>query len=314
MSPSNAFGSVLRRVSAAAATVSAITAGSTRTLSRRTLITTSGEATVRRYISISTVCSLHQTAILTQSANMLDQRKPFSADFFFRQLFDEQSHTYSYLLADIVSKEAILIDPVLEQAKRDAKLIEELGFTLKFALNTHMHADHVTGTGYLKQLLPGTLSVISKNSGAKADRHLEDNETVKFGRHELRALSTPGHTNGCMTFVIDEQGCAFTGDTLLIRGCGRTDFQEGDSRTLYRSVHDRIFTLPENFRLFPAHDYKGNMETTVAEEKRYNPRLTKDIEAFAELMGNLNLPYPKMIDKAVPANRECGLFDIPKEA
>uniref|UniRef100_A0A2M4ALV5 Persulfide dioxygenase ETHE1, mitochondrial n=1 Tax=Anopheles triannulatus TaxID=58253 RepID=A0A2M4ALV5_9DIPT len=314
MSPSNAFGSVLRRVSAAAATVSAIIAGSTRTLSRRTLITTSGEATVRRYISISTVCSLHQTAILTQSANMLDQRKPFSADFFFRQLFDEQSHTYSYLLADIVSKEAILIDPVLEQAKRDAKLIEELGFTLKFALNTHMHADHVTGTGYLKQLLPGTLSVISKNSGAKADRHLEDNETVKFGRHELRALSTPGHTNGCMTFVIDEQGCAFTGDTLLIRGCGRTDFQEGDSRTLYRSVHDRIFTLPENFRLFPAHDYKGNMETTVAEEKRYNPRLTKDIEAFAELMGNLNLPYPKMIDKAVPANRECGLFDIPKEA
>uniref|UniRef100_A0A2M4ALW4 Persulfide dioxygenase ETHE1, mitochondrial n=1 Tax=Anopheles triannulatus TaxID=58253 RepID=A0A2M4ALW4_9DIPT len=314
MSPSNAFGSVLRRVSAAAATVSAIIAGSTRTLSRRTLITTSGEATVRRYISISTVCSLHQTAILTQSANMLDQRKPFSADFFFRQLFDEQSHTYSYLLADIVSKEAILIDPVLEQAKRDAKLIEELGFTLKFALNTHMHADHVTGTGYLKQLLPGTLSVISKNSGAKADRHLEDNETVKFGRHELRALSTPGHTNGCMTFVIDEQGCAFTGDTLLIRGCGRTDFQEGDSRTLYRSVHDRIFTLPDNFRLFPAHDYKGNMETTVAEEKRYNPRLTKDIEAFAELMGNLNLPYPKMIDKAVPANRECGLFDIPKEA
>uniref|UniRef100_A0A2M4BUN5 Persulfide dioxygenase ETHE1, mitochondrial n=1 Tax=Anopheles marajoara TaxID=58244 RepID=A0A2M4BUN5_9DIPT len=314
MSPSNAFGSVLRRVSAAAATVSAITAGSTRTLSRRTLITTSHSTTVRRYISISTVCPLHQTAILTQSANMLDQRKPFTADFFFRQLFDEQSHTYSYLLADIVSKEAILIDPVLEQAKRDAKLIEELGFTLKFALNTHMHADHVTGTGYLKQLLPGTLSVISKNSGAKADRHLVDNETVKFGRHELRALCTPGHTNGCMTFVIDEQGCAFTGDTLLIRGCGRTDFQEGDSRTLYRSVHDRIFTLPDNFRLFPAHDYKGNMETTVAEEKRYNPRLTKDIEAFAELMGNLNLPYPKMIDKAVPANRECGLFDIPKEA
>ncbi|XP_058057446.1 persulfide dioxygenase ETHE1, mitochondrial [Anopheles bellator] len=279
----------------------------------RRLIASGGQ----RYISNTKVCPLDQTSVLSRSVKMLDTvqcRKPFSADFFFRQLFDEQSHTYSYLLADITSKEAILIDPVLEQAKRDAKLIEELGFTLKYALNTHMHADHVTGTGYLKQLLPGTVSVISQNSGAKADRHLVDNETVQFGRHKLRALCTPGHTNGCMTFVVDEQGVAFTGDTLLIRGCGRTDFQEGDSRSLYRSVHERIFTLPENFRLFPAHDYKGNMETTVAEEKHYNPRLTKDIEAFVELMNNLNLPYPKMIDKAVPANRECGLFDIPKEA
>uniref|UniRef100_A0A182K9S8 Persulfide dioxygenase ETHE1, mitochondrial n=1 Tax=Anopheles christyi TaxID=43041 RepID=A0A182K9S8_9DIPT len=268
------------------------------------------------YIKLSTTCSFGQTATLAQGVKMLDQRKPFTGDFFFRQLLDEQSHTYSYLLADITTKEAILIDPVLEQAKRDAQLINELGFTLKYArkLNTHMHADHITGTGFLKQLLPGTVSVISQNSGAKADKHLVDNETVKFGRHELRAMCTPGHTNGCMTFVVEEQGIAFTGDTLLIRGCGRTDFQEGDSRSLYRSVHERIFTLPENFRLFPAHDYKGNMETTVAEEKRYNPRLTKDVEAFVELMNNLNLPYPKMIDKAVPANRECGLYDIPKEA
>ncbi|XP_061508464.1 persulfide dioxygenase ETHE1, mitochondrial [Anopheles gambiae] len=266
------------------------------------------------YIKSSTTCPFAQTATLAQGVKMLDSRKPFTEDFFFRQLFDEQSHTYSYLLADITTKEAILIDPVLEQAKRDAQLIKELGFTLKYALNTHMHADHVTGTGFLKQLLPGTVSVISQSSGAKADKHLVDNETVQFGRHELRAMSTPGHTNGCMTFLVEEQGIAFTGDTLLIRGCGRTDFQEGDSRSLYRSVHERIFTLPENFRLFPAHDYKGNMETTVAEEKRYNPRLTKDVEAFVELMNNLNLPYPKMIDKAVPANRECGLFDIPKDA
>ncbi|XP_053669474.1 persulfide dioxygenase ETHE1, mitochondrial [Anopheles marshallii] len=266
------------------------------------------------YIKSSTTCSFAQTAILTQGVKMLGSRKTFTEDFFFRQLFDEQSHTYSYLLADITTKEAILIDPVLEQAKRDAQLIKELGFTLKYALNTHMHADHITGTGYLKQLLPGTVSVISQNSGAKADKHLVDDETVQFGRHVLKAMCTPGHTNGCMTFVVQEQGIAFTGDTLLIRGCGRTDFQEGDSRNLYRSVHERIFTLPENFRLFPAHDYKGNMETTVAEEKRYNPRLTKDVEAFVELMNNLNLPYPKMIDKAVPANRECGLYDIPKEA
>lgn len=265
------------------------------------------------YIKPSAFVQVAQTTSRLRNVTMLTERKPFSPDFFFRQLFDEKSWTYSYLLGDINSKEAVLIDPVLEQAKRDAKLVQELGFNLTYALNTHMHADHITGTGYLKQLLPGTISVISEASGAKADKYLKDNEVVKFGRFELKAMSTPGHTNGCMTYVVEEQGVAFTGDTLLIRGCGRTDFQEGDSRTLYKSVHERIFTLPENFRLFPAHDYKGNMETTVAEEKQYNPRLTKDVDGFVEIMANLNLPYPKMIDKAVPANRECGLYDIPKE-
>lgn len=265
------------------------------------------------YIKPTAFVKIAQSTRNLRNVTMLTERKPFSPDFFLRQLFDEKSWTYSYLLADLNSKEAIIIDPVLEQAKRDAQLVQELGLKLTYALNTHMHADHITGTGYLKQLLPGTLSVISEASGAKADKHLKDNEIVQFGRFELRALSTPGHTNGCMTFVVEEQGIAFTGDTLLIRGCGRTDFQEGNSRSLYRSVHDKIFTLPDNFRLFPAHDYKGNMETTVAEEKQYNPRLTKDIETFVEIMENLNLPYPKMIDQAVPANRECGLYDIPKE-
>lgn len=265
------------------------------------------------HINPSAFSQIAQSSSKLRNVTMLAERKPFSADFFFRQLFDDNSWTYSYLLADINSKEAVLIDPVLEQATRDTKLIQELGFKLIYALNTHMHADHITGTGYLKQLLPGTISVISEASGAKADKFLKDNEVVKFGRFELKALCTPGHTNGCMTFVVEEQGIAFTGDTLLIRGCGRTDFQEGDSRTMYKSVHERIFTLPDNFRLFPAHDYKGNMETSVAEEKQYNPRLTKDLDAFVELMANLNLPYPKMIDKAVPANRECGLYDIPKD-
>lgn len=145
---------------------------------------------------------------------------------------------------------------VLEKAPRDAILIKELGFKLKFALNTHCHADHITGTGYLKQLLPGTLSVIGKHAGANADRWLADGETVEFGRHELIAVSTPGHTNGCMTFIVKEQGIAFTGDTVLIRGCGRTDFQEGSAKTLFNSVQAKIFSLPDNFRLFPAHDYK----------------------------------------------------------
>lgn len=269
--------------------------------------------TQARYIKPTAFVRIAQSASDLRKVTMLSEQKPFSPDFFFRQLFDEGSWTYTYLLADANSKEAILIDPVLEQAKRDAQLVQELGLKLTYALNTHMHADHITGTGYLKQLLPGTISVISEASGAKADKLLKDNEVVKFGRFELRALSTPGHTNGCMTFVVEEQGIAFTGDTLLIRGCGRTDFQEGDSRSLYKSVHEKIFTLPDNFRLFPAHDYKGKMETSVAEEKQYNPRLTKDIDTFVEIMENLNLPYPKKIDQAVPANRECGLYDIPKE-
>lgn len=177
-----------------------------------------------------------------------------------------------------------------------------------------MHADHITGSGYLKQLVPGVKSVISRASGAKADQHLEDNEKIQFGRHEIEAIKTPGHTNGCMSFVIHEQGVVFTGDTLLIRGCGRTDFQEGDSKKLYESVHKRIFSLPENFKVLPAHDYKGQMESTVHEEKTLNPRLTKTLDEFVNIMDNLNLPYPKQIDRAVPANRECGLFDIPTES
>ncbi|XP_059621479.1 persulfide dioxygenase ETHE1, mitochondrial [Phlebotomus argentipes] len=254
-----------------------------------------------------------QAARTPSRRSIMNSRITFTEDFFFRQLFDHQSSTYTYMLADLGSKEAVLIDPVLEQAKRDSHLITELGLTLKYALNTHMHADHITGTGYLKQLVPGCESVISRASGARADKHLEDGEEVQFGRHTIKAVATPGHTNGCMTYIIKEQGIAFTGDTLLIRGCGRTDFQEGDPRTLYQSVHENIFTLPDNFRLFPAHDYRGNMETTVFEERSFNPRLTKDIDTFVNIMENLNLPYPKMIDKAVPANKQCGLYDIPPE-
>ncbi|XP_004928335.1 persulfide dioxygenase ETHE1, mitochondrial [Bombyx mori] len=228
--------------------------------------------------------------------------------FFFRQLFDTVSSTYTYLLGDKKTGEVVLIDPVLEHAERDAKLIQELGFKLIYAMNTHMHADHITGTGKLKSLVPGTKSVIGKDSGAQADIHLLDGDLVRFGSHELLAAATPGHTNGCLTYICHEQSLAFTGDTLLIRGCGRTDFQEGNSETLYKSVHNRIFTLPDEYVLYPAHDYRGQTATSVAEEKKYNPRLTKSLAEFVEIMDNLNLPYPKMINKAVPANRVCGLF------
>ena len=173
------------------------------------------------------------------------------------QMFDRDSCTYTYLLADVNAKEAILIDPVIDLAERDAEVLKDLGFKLLYAINTHMHADHITGTGVLKKLIPTCQSVISKASGAKADLFLEPGDQLKFGRHVLEVRGTPGHTNGCVTYVCHEQGCAFTGDTILIRGCGRTDFQEGNPDTLYDSVWQQIFSLPENFKLFPAHDYKG---------------------------------------------------------
>ncbi|XP_076161017.1 persulfide dioxygenase ETHE1, mitochondrial [Ptiloglossa arizonensis] len=240
--------------------------------------------------------------------NVLTEQIPFTKDFLFRQMFDPVSSTYTYLLADIIDKTAILIDPVIEWSKRDKDIIEELGLTLKYAMNTHMHADHITGTGRLKKLLPGCKSVISLASGAKADLHVNANDQINFGRHKLRVLSTPGHTEGCVTYVCDEQGVAFTGDAILIRGCGRTDFQGGSAKVLYESIHRKIFTLPPNYKLYPAHDYNGRMVTTVAEEKAFNPRLTKSLNEFVDIMHNLNLPFPKMIDTAVPANEVCGLY------
>jgi len=232
---------------------------------------------------------------------------PFTKDFVFRQLFDKESSTYTYLLADTTSKECVLIDPVLEQVDRDLKTIADLGLTLKYAMNTHMHADHITGTGLIKKKCPGVRSLISRTSGAKADIHVEPDDVIEFGRHKLDVRSTPGHTNGCVTYVCKEQGLAFTGDALLIRGCGRTDFQEGDAGVLYESVHSQIFSLPDNFKLYPAHDYKGLTVTSVGEEKKLNPRLTKSKCDFIDLMNNLNLPPPKQIDIAVPANRVCGI-------
>ncbi|XP_049769232.1 persulfide dioxygenase ETHE1, mitochondrial isoform X1 [Schistocerca serialis cubense] len=236
---------------------------------------------------------------------------PLSKDFFFRQLYDQESSTYTYLLADVKSKEAVLIDPVLEMAERDAKLITELGLTLKYAMNTHVHADHITGTGLLKRLLPGSRSLISRASGAMADVFVDPYQNVEFGRHKLEVRPTPGHTNGCVTYVSHDQGLVFTGDAVLIRGCGRTDFQEGNPHTLYHSVHTQIFTLPDTFRIFPAHDYKGQTASTVGEEKKFNPRLSKSEKEFVEIMNNLNLAYPRQIDRAVPANRVCGLHDLP---
>ncbi|KAK8395856.1 hypothetical protein O3P69_005751 [Scylla paramamosain] len=229
----------------------------------------------------------------------------------FRQLFDRDSCTYTYLLADPDTKEAVLVDPVIELAERDAKLVDQMGLNLIYVMNTHMHADHITGTGLLKKLVPSCQSVISKESGAMADVHVEHGEVVKFGEQELEVRQTPGHTNGCVTYVCHGEKFALTGDALLVRGCGRTDFQEGSAETLYESVHSQILSLPDDFALYPAHDYVGHTVTSVAEEKEFNPRLTKSKEEFIDLMNNLGLAYPRKIDISLPANKVCGLYNLP---
>jgi len=228
-----------------------------------------------------------------------------------RQLFDRDSCTYTYLLAHAQSREAILIDPVIELAERDANLIKQMGLHLRYALNTHMHADHITGTGRLKKLVPGVQSVISGLSGAEADIKVDEGDKIEFGGESVEVVSTPGHTNGCVTYIHRGLGCAFTGDALLIRGCGRTDFQEGSAGDLYDNVWAKILSLPEQTLLYPAHDYNGQTVTTVAEEKLYNPRLTKSKEEFIKIMETLNLPYPNKIDESLPANRLCGLYQLP---
>lgn len=227
----------------------------------------------------------------------------------FRQLYDSDSSTYSYLLADEASSEAVLIDPVLEQFERDRTLIEELGLTLRWALDTHVHADHVTGSGLLRERL-GAQTIVSERAGVVcADRLVKHGDRVAFGSCELEVRETPGHTGGCLSFVCHAQKLAFTGDALLIRSCGRTDFQQGDAATLYRSVHEQILSLPEDFTLYPAHDYKGRTATSVREERRWNPRLggDKSLQRFVGIMADLKLPYPKKIDAALPANSRCGV-------
>lgn len=230
---------------------------------------------------------------------------------FLRQLFEKESSTYTYLLADMAARQAILIDPVIETAERDAKLVQELGLELRYVLNTHVHADHITGTGRLKKLLPGTQSVISRASGAKADLLVGHGDTVKFGGEEVSVIPTPGHTEGCVTYLHKAQGWAFTGDAVLIRGCGRTDFQGGSAANLYDNVWQNVLNLPDSTVLYPAHDYKGQTSSTVGEEKQHNPRLTKSREEFIQIMAGLNLAYPKKIDESLPANIVCGLHDLP---
>ena len=224
----------------------------------------------------------------------------------FRQLFDPVSSTYTYLLGD--AGEAVLIDPVFEHERRDVALLRELGLKLVATLDTHVHADHVTGAWLLKERCGSQIALSAASGAANADRLLKHGDKVMFGARHLEVRATPGHTSGCLTYVLDDHSMAFTGDSLLIRGCGRTDFQQGSPERLYRSVKEQILSLPPACLLYPAHDYKGLTVTSVAEEKRYNPRLGGDVNAadFAGYMNNLGLPHPKLMDIAVPANLRCG--------
>lgn len=229
-------------------------------------------------------------------------------ELYFQQLFEKESSTYTYLLADTQTKEAVIIDPVLETVERDLKLIKELGFSLKYVLDTHVHADHITGSGRLKEHTQCQIC-ISEHSGADcADVYLRDGEIIKFGSFEITAIQTPGHTNGCMSYYIEKTAMVFTGDSLLIRSNGRTDFQQGDAKVLYDSITQKLFALPEETILFPGHDYKGMGSSTIGLEKKYNTRINEKIskEDFVKIMSELKLDNPKKIHQAVPANLKCG--------
>jgi glyoxylase-like metal-dependent hydrolase (beta-lactamase superfamily II) len=226
-----------------------------------------------------------------------------------RQLFDPASSTYTYLVWDEASREAALIDPVREQIDRDLQLIAELGLSLRHTLDTHVHADHVTAAGAIRERT-GVRTVMGRLGAACADVQLADGESITLGESSLRAMDTPGHTDDSVSYLI--KGAVFTGDALLIRGCGRTDFQNGDPGTLYRSVTERIFALPDETIVWPAHDYRGQTSSTVGEEKRFNPRLAgRTREEFVAIMAALQLPPPAKLAEAVPANRACGMPDHP---
>lgn len=226
----------------------------------------------------------------------------------FRQLFDPESSTYTYLIADSQTSEAVLVDAVLEQVDRDLQVLDDLGLTLRYCLETHIHADHITGAGKLRQQTGCRIIVPSNATAESADGALVDNETLTIGAVQIKAISTPGHTDSHLAYLVNDT-YLLTGDALLIRGCGRTDFQSGDAGTLYETVTSRLFTLPENTLVYPAHDYKGRTVSTIGEEKRLNPRFAnRSREQFISIMSHLGLSYPKKMDQAVPANEYCGDF------
>lgn len=226
----------------------------------------------------------------------------------FRQLFDQTSGSYTYLLGDAESRDAVYIDTVFEQHQRDHSLIQELSLNLIACLETHCHADHVTGAWLLKHA-SGCKIIASRASGiAELDEIAEPGSPIEFGQFSLSVLATPGHTDGCVSYLLNDQSMVFTGDALLIRGCGRTDFQQGSALRLFHSIKDQLFALPDDCIVYPAHDYSGRTSSTIGEEKRLNPRIGGEANEtdFVGYMENMQLPHPKKLDIAVPANLKAG--------
>lgn len=222
------------------------------------------------------------------------------------QLFEKETSTYTYIVFDETSKEALIIDPVKSCFERDIELIKCLNLDLKYALETHIHADHITGAYLFKDKLNAQIGVSKESKSQCADILIYDGQTLDIGRTQVTCLSTPGHTNTCVSYFVDRN--VFTGDALLINGCGRTDFQEGSNRKLFNSIRNKIFSLPNETIIYPGHDYKGYTSSTVGFEKKFNTRLKLDnsFEDFEQIMNSLNLALPQKIDAAVPANINCG--------
>lgn len=226
----------------------------------------------------------------------------------FKQFYDQTSSTLTYLLADVELKQAVLIDPVTENINEYLTFIQQNNLSLAYSLETHVHADHITGGGQLKKIT-NAKTAVSENCGAKtADIQLKDGDVIVFGNQSIHVIATPGHTPGSLSFLWKDR--LFTGDSLLINGCGRTDFQGGDAGQLFDAITIKLFNLPDETLVYPGHDYNGKRVSSIGQEKLTNSRLSKKSrESFIKLMNNLNLPKPKMIDIAVPANRKCGVTE-----
>jgi len=227
-------------------------------------------------------------------------------EIIFYQLFEPETGTYTYLIADKASQEAALIDPVLETIERDLQLVQDLGVQLKYVLDTHIHADHITAAGAIRERTKAQ-TVIHKGAQVDcADLQVSEGQVLKIGATEIKVIATPGHTDCCVCYKVHD--LLFTGDTLLIRGTGRTDFQQGSAEKLYDSVHQKLFILPDDTKVYPGHDYKGQTASTIGLEKKLNARLGggKSKAQFVQIMKELQLSPPKNILKAVPANLACG--------
>jgi uncharacterized NAD(P)/FAD-binding protein YdhS/glyoxylase-like metal-dependent hydrolase (beta-lactamase superfamily II) len=256
---------------------------------------------------------------LLQSVSVQEEiRQPISITssgnpFIFRQLFDRESCTYTYLIADARSRRALFVDPVLEQVERDLQVLRELDLSLHACLETHVHADHVTGADKLRTFT-GCQVIVPAHSGVTgADRMIHDQAVLSLGAVQVQAFATPGHTGSHMAYWVNHSHL-LTGDALLIRGCGRTDFQGGDAGMLYETVTQSLFSLPDETLVYPGHDYQGRTVSTIGEEKQWNPRFAgRDRSQFIELMSQLNLPYPQKMKRAVPANQHCGIIEHEQE-